>query len=512
MRLPVSKPKIVFITLICLFRISTAHSQPLLQSLNHIFIENELVGMNVVVVKKGIVIDTLSFGLSDVSRNIPATCDTKFRVASVSKMITTIALMQLYQQKLFQLDDDISNYLGYEVRNSYYPDVPITFRMLLTHTSGIHDGDGYNNKFIPACFRGDTLPPSLQELLQPGGKFFTPDIFYEKKPGDFFSYANLNFVILGTLVEKISGERFDQYCLSHILKPLEMNASFDVHDISEMNKIGVLYETDSSGNLQAAKDDYKGVAPAKRDLSQYRPGLNAMIFSPNGGLRCSPNDLARLMQMEMNNGNMDSISILNSASMTEIKKMQWLTNGNAGEDNGGNYLAWGLGLHEILGEFCKDEIFRNHRMMGHSGDAYGLLSDIYFDNEKNGIIFICNGARKNYRTGIFSEFYRVEEEVFGAIYQSDFAPEWENSPAENEPVFIAKFDGIKKQINLILYNNSEQTYSIQIYGADGTRVFKAPVSSFHATISVGTLEAGIYFLAVTGARGLTARQKICIGY
>src|SRR4029077_15328778 len=136
---------------------------------------------------------------------------------------------------------------------------------------------------------------SLQELLQPAGKYFTPDIFFDEKPGNLFSYSNLNFVILGTLAEKISGVRFDQYCLQHILKPLKMDASFDVHDISVINKIGVLYEADSAGNLMAVKDDYKGLLPPGRDLSKYIPGWNAMIFAPNGGLRCSANDLAKLM-------------------------------------------------------------------------------------------------------------------------------------------------------------------------------------------------------------------------
>ncbi len=109
---------------------------------------NKVVGMSVVAWCRGEVTDVFHYGLRDVARNYPINNNTRFRIASISKHVMTIGLMQQYEKGLFKLDDDISSVLGFKVRNPFYPDVPITFRMLLSHQSSIIDSDIYYNFMI----------------------------------------------------------------------------------------------------------------------------------------------------------------------------------------------------------------------------------------------------------------------------------------------------------------------------------------------------------------------------
>ena len=101
--------------------------------------------------------------------------------------------MQLVQEGKIQLDEDISHYLGYSLRNPNAPTVPITVRMLLSHTSSLRDGRTYS------------LPPSVHSgLFQTGHELLPSSHFASKwqQPGTYFTYANINYGVLGTIIEK----------------------------------------------------------------------------------------------------------------------------------------------------------------------------------------------------------------------------------------------------------------------------------------------------------------------
>jgi CubicO group peptidase (beta-lactamase class C family) len=94
---------------------------------------NDVVGLSVLGVCNGQIIDSFYYGMSDIARKVSVTEKTRYRVASVSKHVATIGLMQLYQQGKFKLDDDVSTALGFKLRHPSYPDLPITYRMILSH-------------------------------------------------------------------------------------------------------------------------------------------------------------------------------------------------------------------------------------------------------------------------------------------------------------------------------------------------------------------------------------------
>jgi CubicO group peptidase (beta-lactamase class C family) len=337
-----------------------------------------------------------------------------YRIASISKTVAATALMQLYEQGKFQLDDDVSPYIGFTLRNPNFPNDKITFRMLLSHTSGVVDGSGYDS-FLSAT--GANPPPPISSVLLTDGAYYTSDMWLNRKPGSFFTYTNMGFGIVGTLVEKVSGERFDQYCSKHIFKPLSLEASFNVSDLRNINNLAALYRV-SGGQWVPQADNYKGVSPAPRDYSSYEIGSNGSMFGPQGNLRISSKDLSKFMIARMNGGVYNGVRILNDSTAALMNTPMWTYNGSNGDNYYGLFRSWGLGTHLTTNIANGDIVVAGKTMAGHPGEAYGLISDAYCETKKNefGIIFITNGKNGSYSFGTSSAFYDVEEAVFAAAY------------------------------------------------------------------------------------------------
>jgi CubicO group peptidase (beta-lactamase class C family) len=385
-------------------------AQTLQEKLAGIAKANDLVGMSVCVVQSGKPLWLIHEGYRDLERKLPVNDSIVFRIASISKMFTVTAIMQLYDRKLFRLTDDVSPYLGFKLRNPDFPDQKITFEMLMSHTSSLREGEGYE-KFLDLSY-GRNAVPSLQALLVKDSSCFTADMWSKTDGPDqhYFSYANINFGILGTLVELISGQRFDLYCLDHIFKPLHLTASFDVRDIPNINNVSVIYR-DQDSVWTPQTEAWRGVRPTRRDLSTYKPGTNAVIFSPQGGLRISASDLAKFMVLQENNGLYNQVRILSDSSTQRMHQIIWQYNGTNGDTDQGFFLNYGLASMNT------DNLIPGMTLTGHSGDAYGLISDMYYSPKEDfGIIFITNGGklRKNLSTG----WYTVEEEIYRACYQA----------------------------------------------------------------------------------------------
>ena len=236
--------------------------------------------------------------------NLPVTSDSRFRVASISKVFTATGYMQLVEEGKINLDEDVSRYLGFTLRNPGYPNKAITSRMLLSHTSSIRD---YPTPYVP--FKSNVK------------SFFTSADCWtrSKAPGSYFSYCNLNFVLLATIMEKVSGQRFDKYITKKVMKPLDIKGSFNLRDFSDsdLQKMGTLYRKTKgeSGRYYAQIDDRPIDLPSASMLSSYRPGTNAGIFSPQGGLRISPEELGHMLEMMLNRGKYKGREILKPATV-----------------------------------------------------------------------------------------------------------------------------------------------------------------------------------------------------
>ena len=185
------------------------------------FMDNrDIPGLSAGIVKSDEIVWNNAYGYANIEENIKVENTTLFHTASISKTITGTALMQLYEQDYFELNDPINDYLPFQVDNPNY-DTDITFQMLVTHTSTIRD----NWDYMPS-YEGDSplsLGYYLEEYLTPGGEFYNSSRnFYNKEPGKGFNYCNVATALVGYLVEIISGMPFDEYCQMHIFDPLDM--------------------------------------------------------------------------------------------------------------------------------------------------------------------------------------------------------------------------------------------------------------------------------------------------
>ncbi|MBA3676862.1 MAG: beta-lactamase family protein [Sphingosinicella sp.] len=326
-------------------------------------------------------------GVADRGTGRVLTIDDPVRVASISKLVVALGVMRLVEQGRLDLDADVSDRLGWPLRNPTFPDREISLRMLLSHTSSLRDEVDY---VVPL---GTDLRGTLAD---PAG--FDP----QHAPGAYFRYSNLNFPVIASMMEKATGERFDRLMERLVLKPLGLDACFNWTTCSDvaLGRAVVLYGEDGS----AIRDDLHGRLPdcpvaqvegGKCDLEAYRLGTNGAIFSPQGGLRVSVRDLSVIGRLLLNEGRHEGAVFLNPASIESQLTPVWKYDGSNGETDKGFYCAYGLASQTlpVRMDGCHDDLFGDGRSVtGHAGDAYGVRSGLWIDRERKiGIAYFAAG-------------------------------------------------------------------------------------------------------------------------
>ena len=395
-------------------------------------------GLGVIVFKDGREVYSKFLGRRHIDKDLPVTRDTRFRCASISKMFTMFTIMQLVDEGKIDLEADVSKYLGFTLRNPNFLETPITVRMLASHTSSLRDGIMY----------GISADYSVEEFFKPNGVCYDNGLHFAPKNepvGQYFKYSNLNYNLLGTIIEKVTGERFDLYQKRHILSQLDTHADYVVGNLSknEFYNLGTIYQKNDRGvwnenfDWIARADDYSK-QPEKDNISfrltddgdtfvdyynlrNYKVGTNATIFAPAGGLRISFEELSHCLQMLMNGGVYNGRQVIKRELLEEMMTPQWIYNG----ENGDSYdvmFNYCLGIYKINGNsrarLCKDYKID---LIGHSGEAYGLISGLYFiPGTKNGVIFMTNGEAIEIDNdprslGKFSNSYIWEENLMNPI-------------------------------------------------------------------------------------------------
>jgi CubicO group peptidase (beta-lactamase class C family) len=347
---------------------------------------------------------------------VPFNRDSVVRIASPSKTLTAMALMQLYEQGLVDLDEDVSQYLGWDLRSPGWPDSPISLRMLLGHTSGIADGPSYE-AFAQAMISEQLAIRMLFTAADgvEGWSGYSPEIFSEHEPGSYFSYSNAAWGLVASVIERVTGEQFDRYTRARIFEPLGIEASFNITDIP-VDRIAALYRIQDD-QWAPQVDHFVNEPPIDRKYDGYELGHNGLIYGPQGGLRISTRGLLTVADVLLHGGQTrysteSPVRILSEATLQAMQAENWRYDGSNGDTWDDFWLSFGLGLHRLTGEPGRDVIFRGMPMVGHPGIAYGLLSDLYVDPATGtGVIFITNGSEKAFAYGETS-FYEVEAAVF----------------------------------------------------------------------------------------------------
>ena len=277
---------------------------------------------------------------------------TPFRAASISKLVVAMSTAHLARAGTVDLDGDLRTWMPDFPRHPDFPDTVITLRMVLSHTSSLQDPDIY----------WVAHPGSIYDIIQPD--LYRP----ETRPGSRFEYCNFGYGIAATALEAATGQRFDQIARELVLAPAVLDAGFNWSGVSASKRASgaTLYTEGSEGwEVQTdGPDRLTASAPAilideGADLSTYTPGQNGTLFSPQGGLRASLLDLARIAHM--------------LPAYPDLVTPVWMLNPTA--DNGDHdqryFTAFGTGVQTHTAD---ESIWPGQRLIGHHGEAYGLYA------------------------------------------------------------------------------------------------------------------------------------------
>ena len=349
--------------ILCLSAAAGAASQALDRVIRLQLWAAHMPGLSAVTVDREGIVWQGTYGWARVYQRRPVTADTLFYLASVSKTVVAIAVAQLWEQGLVDLDAGINRYLPFNVQHPLFPDSPLTVRMLLTHTAGVRDNWSVLNRLY-VC--GRDSPVSLHELVAgyfvPGGRWYAAGAnFTAQAPGSAFAYANMGAVLAAYLVEAVTGIDFADWCAAAIFEPLGMRAT-----------AWLLADVDRS--LLAM--------PYGWVMGVYLPyGLYAYPDYPDGALKSTAADMARLLLMVMGDGACGECVVLEAATVAELRRVQFP---QINPDMG---LLW----------YYKQQGGR--RLLGHNGSERGVATDMFYCPESGvGVLLLLNGnwTQRNY--------------------------------------------------------------------------------------------------------------------
>ena len=358
-------------------RAPSARADELKRYLRRKRVEANTPGIAVAVVLGEEVVWSAGVGWADREQGIRATSDTVFQLASVSKTVTCAGIMALVEDHVLDLDADVNHYLPFEVRVPFAPEVPVTMRHLLTHTSGIRDRwDVWGTPWSdPSLYVDGDSPISLGEFCR---SYFVPGEeryrrrknFFDWAPGTRYAYSNLATALAGFVAESAGGIDFNELCKDRILRPLGMTDSgFRLADVGTSNL----------------------AMPYAMRRGEFEPIFHyGYPDYPDGALRSSANQLARWLGAFMNFGAFEGVRVLDAATVRGIRTNQIP-----------DIVDWRQGLI-WYGESTWDFF-----MWGHTGGDYGESTRMFFRPDRRvGVVSLTNAYLGGRRWGAFSEIER----------------------------------------------------------------------------------------------------------
>ncbi|MEZ5977642.1 MAG: serine hydrolase domain-containing protein [Planctomycetota bacterium] len=325
--------------------------------------EHHVPGLAAALVHDGAITRSYALGWADVERRVPVEPDTLFQLASISKTVTATVVMQLVERGAIDLDADVGRYLPFALRHPVHPDVPITPRMLLTHSSSIRDDwDVLEGTWVQDRDYPLTLAESMEAYFTPSGRFWSPEENFEEwAPGERTEYCNVAFALLAYVAERAAGEPFETLVRERVLEPLDLEGGFRLHevDVARVAKPYVLEEGD-------------------RLVS---PGHHAYLDFPSGTLRLSAIDLATFLCAYQCGGELRGARILRPDTVAAMLTVQ---DAALDPDQG---LAWyrSDALDDAAGDRGDGDWW------GHDGGDPGVATQMLWDRDSgDGVVLLVN--------------------------------------------------------------------------------------------------------------------------
>lgn len=337
-------------------------------------LEHKLVGLTVAVVKDGEVVLKKGYGFADLEKRITVDPDQHlFRIASVSKPFTWLAVMQLVEQGKLDLDADVQQYLDFDIPKTY--DEPIRLRHLLTHTPG------FEERGAGGFARTSDEVLSLAEYL---ARHMPARV---RAPGTYISYSNYGSALAGYIVERVSGVPWANYIQDNIITPLAMTNTnvFQPMSARHLSQHAKGY-TYSDGRYTNTDFWFEHEAPA-------------------GIISMTAEDMTHWMLMHLNNGVYKGVSLLKPETLAQMHKQL--------------FLQHPLGLPVLHGFYRSDK--NGVEVFGHGGDVNQFHSNLSFVPEANLGIFVSYNSDPSAkaRSDVISAFMNT---FFPAPYPDAIEP------------------------------------------------------------------------------------------
>jgi CubicO group peptidase (beta-lactamase class C family) len=259
----------------------------------------DLPSLSVAIVKDQQTLWSKAYGTANIDAKTPASTTTLYSICSISKLFTSVAIMQLYDAGKLRLDDTIDTHLpNYNLKQQYKSSGPITIRSLLTHSSGLPRESDY------PYWTGPDFPFPSQDQLY--AKLGQQETLYPSST--YFQYSNLGMSLLGEVVEKVSGQPYSKYIEDNILKPLKLNATHPYIPSDEWGKKMAI-----------------GYGAIKRDGSRDRVNLfDAKGITAAAGFTSNVEDLAKFATWQFRLLNTESTEVLKPSTLKEMQRVHWV--------------------------------------------------------------------------------------------------------------------------------------------------------------------------------------------
>lgn len=297
-------------------------SAKIAQTLQAFVEKGSLIGVSALVTQDGKESYFGAFGYADREAHRPMVRDTIVQIYSMTKPITGTALMQLWEQGKFHLDDPVAKYIpeladvavidgtnALGVPNLVAPNRPITIRDLTRHTSGLTYGESSENPTIKAMSIASNplaITNTLDEFARRLGT-----LPLEFQPGEKWRYS-FAVDVQAVLVQRLSGQPFDVYVQEHVLKPLGMNHTSLFVPPDQRDKFAALYDRNDDGTFTRRPDE-----------KAFKLNTGHWPMTPGGyGLTSTLDDYSRFARMLLNGGTLDGVRILHPATVRMMSTSQ----------------------------------------------------------------------------------------------------------------------------------------------------------------------------------------------
>ena len=314
---------------------------------------NKVSSTAVAIIKSGQLILAKGYGLANRETAMLANCDTLYSMASCSKPFVGLSALKLVEQGKLNLDEDISTYLGFTVRNPNFPGVSITMRQLLAHVASVVDADDRTVAEYPRPDPVTPLEDYVRSALIAGGALYKDGAFWnaDHQPGEYHKYANMGSTLAGLVIQKAADQPFNQYCNQNLFTPLGMNNTrWFYAELPNPSRVAL---------------------PYNENFVSY--GIYGFDEWPSGQIRSSVNEWANLMIMLINRGEWNGQRILQPSSIDEFQRVQF----PAADATACLQLFKGQSAEGVT-------------QYSHTGGEAGVVTYFLYDVNKNGAIVLCN--------------------------------------------------------------------------------------------------------------------------